>query len=34
MSEALGHCRKGDGLVVWKLDRLGRSMKCLIDLVT
>ncbi|MCZ4332280.1 hypothetical protein O4H51_05320 [Aeromonas hydrophila] len=23
-----------DGLVVWKLDRLGRSMKCLIDLVT
>lgn len=25
MAEALSHLRKGDALVVWKLDRLGRS---------
>jgi DNA invertase Pin-like site-specific DNA recombinase len=26
--------RKGDTLVVWKLDRLGRSVKQLVDLVS
>ncbi|MCL8000615.1 recombinase family protein, partial [Brucella sp. 21LCYQ03] len=26
--------RKGDTVVVWKLDRLGRSLKDLIDLIT
>ena len=26
--------RKGDSVVVWKLDRLGRSLKDLIDLIT
>lgn len=30
--EALSHARKGDTLVVWKLDRLGRTMKGLVDL--
>lgn len=30
--EALEYAREGDCLVVWKLDRLGRSMKGLIDL--
>lgn len=30
---ALNHLREGDILVVWKLDRLGRTMKGLIDLV-
>jgi DNA invertase Pin-like site-specific DNA recombinase len=30
---ALEFCRKGDALVVWKLDRLGRSLRELIDLV-
>ena len=30
---ALADLRKGDTLVVWKLDRLGRSVKGLIDLV-
>lgn len=29
--EALSHLRKGDTLVVWKLDRLGRSLKNLIE---
>ena len=29
----LSHLRKGDVLVVWKLDRLGRSVRSLIDLV-
>lgn len=32
LADALSHCRAGDCLVVWKLDRLGRSMKGLIDL--
>lgn len=32
LAEALGYTRTGDTLVVWKLDRLGRSMKGLIDL--
>ncbi len=30
--EALAFAREGDTLVVWKLDRLGRSMKGLVDL--
>src|SRR6266487_5286613 len=31
LEEALSHLRKGDTLVVWRLDRLGRSLKHLID---
>jgi DNA invertase Pin-like site-specific DNA recombinase len=31
--EALSHLREADTLVVWKLDRLGRSVKGLVDLV-
>lgn len=31
--EALNYLREGDILVVWKLDRLGRTMKGLIDLI-
>lgn len=33
LAEALGYVRRGDTLVVWKLDRLGRSMAHLIDTV-
>jgi DNA invertase Pin-like site-specific DNA recombinase len=33
LSEALQHVRQGDTLVIWKLDRLGRSVKGLIELV-
>jgi DNA invertase Pin-like site-specific DNA recombinase len=33
LSEARSHMRTGDVLVVWKLDRLGRSVKGLVDLV-
>ena len=33
LAEALSHLRKGDVLVIWKLDRLGRSVKRLVDLV-
>ena len=33
LAEALGHVRRGDTLVVWKLDRLGRSMAHLIETV-
>ena len=32
--KALDILRKGDTLVVWKLDRLGRSVKQLVDLVS
>ncbi|OCG28970.1 DNA invertase [Gilliamella sp. HK2] len=32
-NEALAFLREGDILVVWKLDRLGRTMKGLIDLI-
>jgi DNA invertase Pin-like site-specific DNA recombinase len=33
LADALSHLRAGDTLVVWKLDRLGRSVKGLVDLV-
>jgi len=33
LDEAISHLRKGDTLVVWKLDRLGRSLKDLLDLI-
>ena len=33
LETALSYIRKGDTLVVWKLDRLGRSLKRLIELV-
>lgn len=32
LMDALSHLRKGDTLVVWKLDRLGRSVKQLIEI--
>src|SRR5258708_1522972 len=32
VAEALSHVRKDDCLVVWRLDRLGRSMRALIEL--
>src|SRR3546814_19720512 len=32
LAEALSHAREGDVLVVWKLERLGRPMKGLVDL--
>jgi DNA invertase Pin-like site-specific DNA recombinase len=34
LSEALSYVRAGDSLVVWKLDRLGRSLKDLITRIT
>jgi len=34
LQEALSHVREGDTLVVWKLDRLGRTVKGLVDLVS
>jgi DNA invertase Pin-like site-specific DNA recombinase len=33
LERALEYCREGDVLVVWKLDRLGRSLKELLELV-
>lgn len=33
LEEALEYLREGDTLVVWKLDRLGRSLKQLIEVV-
>ena len=33
LTQALSHLRAGDTLVVWKLDRLGRSVKGLVELV-
>jgi len=34
LDEVLGQLRPGDTLVVWRLDRLGRSLRHLIDVVT
>jgi DNA invertase Pin-like site-specific DNA recombinase len=34
LDDALAYIRKGDTLVVWRLDRLGRSLKHLIETVT
>src|ERR671932_1294688 len=34
LEQALSHLRAGDTLVVWSLDRLGRSLRHLIDTVT
>jgi DNA invertase Pin-like site-specific DNA recombinase len=33
LQEALSHARAGDTFMVWKLDRLGRGVKGLVDLV-
>jgi DNA invertase Pin-like site-specific DNA recombinase len=33
LTKALDHLRSGDTLAVWKLDRLGRSLRHLIDVV-
>jgi DNA invertase Pin-like site-specific DNA recombinase len=33
LAEALSHLRSGDVLVIWKLDRLGRTVKGLVDFV-
>jgi len=33
LQEALDHLREGDILVVWRLDRLGRTLKQLIELI-
>ena len=33
LEEALAYLRPGDTLVVWRLDRLGRSVKNLIELI-
>ena len=33
LQNAIDQCREGDTLVVWKLDRLGRSIRHLIDTV-
>jgi DNA invertase Pin-like site-specific DNA recombinase len=33
LAQALAYCREGDTLVVWKLDRLGRSLPHLIETV-
>src|SRR5207248_468594 len=34
LEEALSYVREGDTLVVWRLDRLGRSLKHLIETIT
>src|SRR5947199_1442549 len=34
LEEALNYVREGDMLVVWRLDRLGRSLKHLIETIT
>jgi DNA invertase Pin-like site-specific DNA recombinase len=34
LDEAMSHLREGDTLVVWRLDRLGRSLKHLIETIT
>jgi DNA invertase Pin-like site-specific DNA recombinase len=34
LAQALDHLRSGDTLVVWRLDRLARSLRNLLDVVT
>ena len=34
LKQALSHVRDGDTFIVWRLDRLGRSLRHLIDTVT
>src|SRR5919206_4551113 len=34
LQDAMSHLRGGDTLVVWRLDRLGRSFRHLIDTIT
>ena len=34
LGKVMNYLREGDTLVVWRLDRLGRSMKHLVELVT
>jgi DNA invertase Pin-like site-specific DNA recombinase len=34
LTESLSHLREGNTLVVWRLDRLGRSLRHLIDTIT
>jgi DNA invertase Pin-like site-specific DNA recombinase len=34
LEQALSHLRPGDTLIVWRLDRLGRSLKHLIETIT
>jgi len=34
LNKLLEHARKGDVIVIWKLDRLGRSLKHLVEVVT
>jgi DNA invertase Pin-like site-specific DNA recombinase len=34
LEQALDYLREGDVLIVWRLDRLGRSLKYLIELIT
>jgi len=34
LKEAMLHLRAGDSLAVWKLDRLGRSVKALVEMVS
>jgi DNA invertase Pin-like site-specific DNA recombinase len=33
LSDAFSHLREGDSFVVWKLDRLGRSVKGVVDFI-
>jgi DNA invertase Pin-like site-specific DNA recombinase len=33
LADALEYCKKGDALVVWRLDRLGSSLKNIIDTI-
>ena len=34
LAEAVHYAREGDTLTVWKLDRLGRSLKHLLEVIT